>query len=121
MRNIGHKPPIPTKVSTTWWVEEILIISGEEVIAMRYKISTKLRESPMRHGKSCPFQKPLEITAWLLSKSRKYTLTPILVDAFGAVPYTESLDLDILQPKYDDGAEVYNALIRSLNAAIGDD
>ena len=42
----------------------------------------------------------------------------ILVDAFGAVPYTESLDVDILQPKYDNGADVYNDLIARLNTAI---
>jgi hypothetical protein len=42
----------------------------------------------------------------------------VLVDAFGAVPYSEALNLDILQPKYDDGSAVYNDLIVKLNAAI---
>lgn len=41
-----------------------------------------------------------------------------LVDAFGAVPYTEALDPKILSPKYDNGAEVYNAIIPILNDAI---
>ena len=42
----------------------------------------------------------------------------VLVDAFGAIPYSEALNQDILQPKYDDGAAVYNDLITKLNAAI---
>ena len=40
---------------------------------MRYKISMKPRELQMRHGKSYPFQKPLEITAWQLSIFAKCT------------------------------------------------
>jgi len=42
----------------------------------------------------------------------------ILADAFGAIPYSESLNIDILQPKYEDAATVYNALIVVLDAAI---
>jgi hypothetical protein len=53
----------------------------------------------------------------IIEISKVYTYA-ILVDAFGAIPYSESLDLDILQPKYDAGADVYNALITSLDAAI---
>jgi hypothetical protein len=41
-----------------------------------------------------------------------------LVDAFGAVPYTESLNEEILQPKYESGQEVYNNIIVDLNEAI---
>jgi hypothetical protein len=42
----------------------------------------------------------------------------ILVDAFGAIPYSEALNQDILQPKYDNGQDVYNDLIVRLNDAI---
>ncbi|HEX8041269.1 MAG TPA: SusD/RagB family nutrient-binding outer membrane lipoprotein [Chryseosolibacter sp.] len=42
----------------------------------------------------------------------------VLVDAFGAVPYTEALDPEILSPKYDAGEDVYNAIIDDLDAAI---
>jgi hypothetical protein len=42
-----------------------------------------------------------------------------LVDAFGAVPYEESLNQDILQPSYQSGQEVYDAVIADLDAAIG--
>lgn len=41
-----------------------------------------------------------------------------LVDAFGPIPFSEALDPDILQPKYDDDAEVYNNLVVMLNDAI---
>src|SRR5688500_5867930 len=34
-----------------------------------------------------------------------------LVDAFGAIPYTESLDPEILQPSYEAGDVVYDAII----------
>lgn len=41
-----------------------------------------------------------------------------LVDAFGAVPYTESLNDEILQPSYEDGAVVYDKIIDLLDQAI---
>ena len=41
-----------------------------------------------------------------------------LVDAFGAVPYSEALDPEILQPKYENGAEVYDQIITVLDEAI---
>lgn len=42
----------------------------------------------------------------------------ILVDAFGAVPYTEALNDEILVPAYDSGEDVYAAIIDQLNTAI---
>lgn len=42
-----------------------------------------------------------------------------LVDAFGPIPYSEALNEEILQPKYDDDEEVYNNLIALLDQAIG--
>lgn len=41
-----------------------------------------------------------------------------LVDAFGAIPYEEALNPDILQPRYQSGQEVYDAIIADLDAAI---
>jgi hypothetical protein len=42
-----------------------------------------------------------------------------LVDAFGAVPYTDALDPDkVLQPTYESGAAVYDKIIAQLDAAI---
>ncbi len=41
------------------------------------------------------------------------------VDIFGNVPYSTSLDVDgNIQPKYDDGQSVYDALFKRLDAAI---
>lgn len=42
----------------------------------------------------------------------------ILVETFGDIPYTESLDIDNLLPKYDDGLTVYKDLITRLTTAI---
>lgn len=41
-----------------------------------------------------------------------------LVDAFGAIPYSEALDPEILQPKYESGEAVYDQIITVLDAAI---
>ena len=41
-----------------------------------------------------------------------------LVDAFGPVPFSEALSADVLQPKYDDDAEVYDKLIVMLDEAM---
>ena len=41
-----------------------------------------------------------------------------LVETFGDVPYTESLNIEILTPKYDDGITVYQDLISKLTTAI---
>ncbi|QVY65363.1 SusD/RagB family nutrient-binding outer membrane lipoprotein [Polaribacter sp. Q13] len=42
----------------------------------------------------------------------------ILVETFGDVPYSESLDIDNLLPKYDNGLTVYKDLVTRLTAAI---
>jgi hypothetical protein len=40
------------------------------------------------------------------------------VETWGDIPYTQSLDENIILPKYDDGLTVYKDLITRLNAAI---
>ena len=42
----------------------------------------------------------------------------VLVNTFGDVPYTEALDFNKPQPKYDDAATIYKDLFTRLNAAI---
>lgn len=42
-----------------------------------------------------------------------------LVTTFGDIPYSEALNPEILQPKYDDQQEVYKDLLTRLDAAIG--
>jgi hypothetical protein len=41
-----------------------------------------------------------------------------LVTTFGNIPYSEALNPEIIQPKYDDAATVYNDLITRLDAAL---
>ncbi|MBX0290806.1 SusD/RagB family nutrient-binding outer membrane lipoprotein [Hymenobacter sp. HSC-4F20] len=42
-----------------------------------------------------------------------------LVDAFGNIPYSQSLDFNTSQPKYDDAKTIYADLITRLDGAIG--
>lgn len=42
----------------------------------------------------------------------------LFVDAYGEIPYSEGLDIENLSPKYDDGKDIYAALIGELNAAM---
>ena len=42
----------------------------------------------------------------------------LLVDAFGEVPYTEAFDVANLAPKYDDGQEIYEGLVKELDEAL---
>jgi len=41
-----------------------------------------------------------------------------LVDIFGNVPYSEALDIDNVNPKYDDAVSIYKALFADLDKAI---
>ncbi len=54
----------------------------------------------------------------IIDVCKVYTFA-ILVDAFGAVPFSEALNPEILSPKYDEGSAVYDQLIVMLDNAIG--
>ncbi|MCB9002134.1 MAG: SusD/RagB family nutrient-binding outer membrane lipoprotein [Bacteroidales bacterium] len=41
-----------------------------------------------------------------------------LVDVFGAVPYTQALDINNVYPVYDSGADIYSDLFTRLNTAL---
>lgn len=41
-----------------------------------------------------------------------------LVDCYGAVPYSEALDINNATPKYDDGKDVYAGLVKELDEAM---
>lgn len=41
-----------------------------------------------------------------------------LVDVFGAIPYSESLDVENVYPKYESGSSIYTSLFTRLDAAI---
>ena len=43
----------------------------------------------------------------------------VLVDTYGNIPYSEALDFNKPQPKYDDAKTIYDDLIKRLDAAIG--
>ncbi|MBN2635742.1 MAG: SusD/RagB family nutrient-binding outer membrane lipoprotein [Prolixibacteraceae bacterium] len=42
----------------------------------------------------------------------------VLVDAYGEVPYTESLDLGNISPKYDNGSVIYEGIIAEIDTAL---
>ncbi len=42
----------------------------------------------------------------------------VLVDTFGDVPYTEALDIDNINPAYDDASAIYMDIISRLNTAL---
>jgi hypothetical protein len=42
----------------------------------------------------------------------------ILVDAFGAIPFEQALQEDILAPQYDPGEEVYNGVLTMIDDAL---
>jgi hypothetical protein len=42
----------------------------------------------------------------------------VMVDVFGDIPYTEALDPDNLNPKYDDARTIYSSVIDSLDMAV---
>lgn len=42
----------------------------------------------------------------------------VMADMWGALPYTEALDINNLNPKYDMASDVYNSIIQTLDDAI---
>lgn len=42
----------------------------------------------------------------------------VLLSSFGNIPYTEALDIENLQPKYDDASQVFNSISGRLDAAL---
>lgn len=45
----------------------------------------------------------------------------ILTDFYGSVPYTEANNINILQPKFDSGEAIYDAMIADLDFALSKD
>ena len=70
-------------------------------------------------------ENPLEANAkiaktnklWVIELLNIYSYK-VLVDTFGDIPYSESLNPDKVTPKYDDAKTVYADLIKRLDAAI---
>ncbi|GET21690.1 SusD/RagB family nutrient-binding outer membrane lipoprotein [Prolixibacter denitrificans] len=60
-------------------------------------------------------ENPLTYATALIMKSMYYQK---FTDTFGEVPYSESGNLDILQPKFDTQAEIYQGIINDLDEAM---
>ncbi len=44
----------------------------------------------------------------------------VLITSFGDVPYTEALDIENLQPKYDKASDIFNSIADRLDKALSD-
>ncbi|MBR1879333.1 MAG: SusD/RagB family nutrient-binding outer membrane lipoprotein [Prevotella sp.] len=56
---------------------------------------------------------------YLAATTLKAFTYQVLVDCYGEVPYTEAMqDLNNMSPKYDEGTDVYDAMIDSLDVAL---
>jgi hypothetical protein len=44
----------------------------------------------------------------------------VLISSFGDVPYTEALNIENLQPKYDKASDIFTAITARLNTALAD-
>ena len=56
---------------------------------------------------------------YLAATTLKAFTYQVLVDCYGEVPYTEAMqDLANTSPKYDDGSDIYDALVDSLDIAL---
>lgn len=55
---------------------------------------------------------------FLISTVMEVQASQLLTDFYGSVPYKEANDMNILNPKYDSGQEIYDAMIADLNLAL---
>lgn len=65
--------------------------------------------------------KAMEAEEWgtyLAATSLRVFTFQVLVDAYGEVPYTESLQVEITSPAYDDGDVVYAGILAELEDAL---
>jgi hypothetical protein len=69
---------------------------------------------------------PAVLPGYLKQRKNKHAIIDILriftynrlVDMFGDIPYTEALDINNINPKYDDAVDIYKALFTDLDKAI---
>lgn len=54
----------------------------------------------------------------LISTVMEVQASQLLTDFYGSVPYKEANNISILNPKYDSGQEIYDAMIVDLNLAL---
>lgn len=58
---------------------------------------------------------------FLISTVMEVQASQVLTDFYGAVPYSQANQISILNPKYDSGEEIYDAMIADLNLALSKD
>lgn len=58
---------------------------------------------------------------FLISTVMEVQASQVLTDFYGSVPYKEANNISILNPKYDSGEEIYDAMIADLNLALSKD
>ena len=58
---------------------------------------------------------------FLIATVMEVQASQILTDFYGAVPYSQANQISILNPKYDSGEEIYEAMIADLNLALSKD
>lgn len=121
----------PLRLFSQYWTETTYIDESVYNIEMR-KISDAifLRSYASALGNLKEYQRVVDletnIESSAVEKKNKKAIADILsvyvfqnlVDIFGNVPYSESLDPQKLQPKYDDAKSIYGNLFSRLDAAI---
>ena len=58
---------------------------------------------------------------YLIASTLEVYTSQILVDMFGTIPYTEANNVEILNPKFEDGETVYDKMVTELNEALSKD
>lgn len=58
---------------------------------------------------------------YLIATTLEVQASQILTDYYGAIPYTEANNREVLTPSFDSGEEVYDLMIRDLNDALSRD
>lgn len=56
--------------------------------------------------------------AYLAAKTLKAFTYQVLVDCYGEVPYSEAFDVSNVAPKYEDGKDIYAAVLAELDDAL---
>nr|WP_315255215.1 SusD/RagB family nutrient-binding outer membrane lipoprotein [uncultured Flavobacterium sp.] len=55
---------------------------------------------------------------YLIATTLEVQASQVLTDMYGDIPYTEANNINILSPKFNTGAEVYDLMINDLNLAL---
>lgn len=97
-----------------WNVMYVDVIKDMNEAALRISAQEVLNVSPAQ------FEEDSAIKANKLAIIEIQTVLAyqILVDTFGDIPYSEALDIDIINPSYDDDMAIYMDLISRINSAL---